>query len=82
MLKEGRRKRISTSTDTTQSLGHRRRASSLAGAQQQSSKPSGIPPDSSQETKTGGADIDELDRSMSALRFVPASVTRRQGHKS
>jgi hypothetical protein len=82
MLKEGQRRRISTSTDMTQSVGHRRRTSSLAGAQQQPSKVDGVPSDISLEKKTAEVDIDDLDRSMSALRFVPASVTRRQGKKS
>ena len=82
LLKEGQRRRISTSTDTTQSIGHRRRTSSLAGAQQQPAKTEGLPPNISPEEKTTEVDIDDLDRSMSALRFVPASVTRRQGKKS
>lgn len=82
MLKEGQRRRISTSTDTTQSVGHRRRTSSLAGAIQQTSGVNGVPSDTLPEHKTLQADIDDLDRSMSALRFVPASVTRRQGKKS
>ena len=82
MLKEGQRRRISTSTDTTQSIGHRRRTSSLAGAQQQPVKTERLSSNTSPSEDPAEVDIDELGRSMSALRFVPASVTRRQGKKS
>lgn len=78
MLKEGRRRRIPTSMDPTQSLGHRRRASSL---QQKPSEVNGAVSLVSQGVTAGKAEIDELERSMSALRFVPASVTRRRSKK-
>jgi hypothetical protein len=80
MLKEGRRRRISTGGDLELSLGHRRRASSLA----QAVRGEGEPPADVQgkERAVAEAEIDDLDRSMSALQFVPASVTRRQGMKT
>ena len=83
MLKEGHRRRISTLTDTTQSIGHRRRASSLAGAIQPSSKVSGVPTEVCQShDMRDDTDVDDLEKSMSALRFIPASVTSKQGKRS
>lgn len=85
MLKEGHRRRISTSANTVQSIGHRRRISSLAGMAQHSSKMNGVSKHDStapKATDTVAADVDDLERSMSALRFIPPSVARRRGKKA
>lgn len=80
MLKEGHRRRISTAADTSHSIGHRRRTSSLAGAVSQPPKVNGTPNEASQShNTTDRTELQDLENSMSALRFVPASVTRRQG---
>jgi hypothetical protein len=84
MLKEGHRRRISTSTNPTQSTGHRRRTSSLGVASHHPSKMNGTTNNDPAPAKTAepDAEVDALETSMSALRFIPTSVTRRQGKKT
>lgn len=98
MLYEGRRRRVSTTTDPTLPDNHRRQGS---GAEQNSNAPlcSAIPSNPNIEEQSefvqkeiGGANINsmkfstsvsdatinELETSMSALQFVPPSVTLKQ----
>lgn len=114
LLREGQKRRVSLSHEASQSIGHRRRASSQIQAATQvtnirtlAETPNDVtqaeteshqnhinnsphtqrPKEAiSEEAKTSAPlvkeDMDDLEKSMSALRFVPTSVTLRNSKKS
>jgi hypothetical protein len=107
MLREGQRRRISTTDNHRESFGHRRRPSSgkVVAESASPSHPTLVAKDPKTKDKlaesnasedewgrtdrpsglqniNSTADVDELERSMSALRFIPSSVLRMQGKKA